>query len=121
MKKFLLIVGMMFSLFAMHANAEQTKRQVYVERSNNTIGTKVHRAPMVLPSVELVFDTDDKSIDIICSCDCDAEVTIYDADGNIVAISDIKETIFVPSLSYGSYYVVIEAAYWHGTATFELY
>lgn len=120
MKKILLIIGIMFSLSAMHANAEQTKRQVYVERSNYTIGTKVHRAPMVLPTVELVYDTDNNSINVICSCECDAEVTIYDADGNIVAISDIKETVFVPSLSYGSYYVVIEAAYWYGTATIEL-
>lgn len=116
MKKILLIIGIMFSLFAMHANAEQTKRQVYVERSNYTIGTKVHRAPMVLPTVELVYDTDNNSINVICSCECDAEVTVYDTAGNIVAISDIGDTIFVQSSNDCSYNVIIEAESWYGTA-----
>lgn len=127
MKKLLLIIGIMIPLFAMHVNAEQTTHQVYVKRndttvgpSNPTIGTKLHRSQMMLPSVELVYDTETNSIDIICSCDCDAEVTIYDAAGNIVAISDIKDTIFVPSSNYCSYSVIIEAESWYGTVTIEL-
>lgn len=37
MKKILLIIGIMIPLFAMHANAEQTKRQISVRQmiSNN--------------------------------------------------------------------------------------
>lgn len=127
MKKLLLIIGIIIPLFAMHVNAEQTTHQVYVKRndttvgpSNPTIGTKLHRSQMMLPSVELVYDTETNSINIICSCDCDAEVMIYDAAGNIVAISDIKDTILVPSLNYGSYNVVIEAESWYGTAKIEL-
>lgn len=116
MKKLMLIIGIIISLFAMPVKAEQTKHKVYVERSNSTIGTKPHRSPMMLPSVEIVYDTDNNSIDILCSHDCDAEVTVYDGDGNIVAISDIKDTIFLPSSNWSSYNVAIEAEFWHGTA-----
>ena len=119
MKKFLLIIGIMIPFFAMHVKAEQTKHQVYVERSNYAIGSKVHRAPMVLPTVELVYDTDNNSINVICSCECDAEVTVYDAAGNIVAMSDIKDTLFMPSSSYGPYSVILEAESWYGTAKIE--
>lgn len=120
MKKILLIIGIVFSLFAMPANAEKTKQQVNVERANHSNSTNVNRVPVALPSIGLVFDTDDRSINITCSCDCDAEVTVYDASGNIVAMSDIKDTIFVPSYSNGPYYVMIEAEYWYGTAIIKL-
>lgn len=120
MKKLLLIIGIVFSLFAFQANAEKTKQEVNVDRTNHPNSTNVNRVPAALPSVGLVFDTDDRSINITCSCDCDAEVTVYDATGNIVAMSDITDTIFVPSSNHGPYYVVIEAEYWYGTATIKL-
>lgn len=120
MKKLLLIIGIVFSLFAMNANAEKTKQEVNVDRTRPAGNTNVNRVPIALPSVGLVFDTDDRSINVTCSCDCDAEVTVYDAAGNIVAMSDIKDTIFVPSSNNGPYYVVIEAEYWYGTATIKL-
>lgn len=117
----MLIMGIMIFLFAMPGKAEQTKHRVYVERSNSTIGTKPHRSPMMLPSVELVYDTDNNSIDIVCSHDCDAEVTVYDGDGNIVAISDINDTIFLPSTNDSFYSVIIEAEHWYGTAEIRQY
>ena len=127
MKKFLLIIGTMIPFFVMHVKAEQTKHQVYVMRNtstagltNPTIGTKPHRSQVILPSLELVYDTDYNSIEIMCSCECDAEVTVYDAAGNIVAISDISDTIFLPSSNYCPYSVIIEAESWYGTAKIEL-
>ena len=126
MKKILLIIGIMIPLFVMHVKAEQTTHQVYVMRTNPdvgpnpTIGTRPHRSQMILPSVELVYDTDNNSINVMCSCECDAEVTVYDAAGNIVAVSDIRDTIFVPSSSYCSYNVIIEAESWYGTAKIGL-
>lgn len=126
MKKFLLIIGIMIPFFAMHVNAEQTTHQVDVVYtnpdvgSNPAIGTNPHRSQIMLPSVELVYDTDNNAIDIECSCECDAEVTVFDATGNIVAISDINDTIFVPSSNNCSYSVIIEAEYWYGTAIIAL-
>ena len=113
--RMLTIIGIMVSLFAFTIKAEKTNHQVYVSRTNPTIGTKVHRAPSMLPSVELVYNTENNSIDIVCSCDCDAEVTVYDATGNIVAVSDIKDTIFLPFMNTSSFNVVIEAEVWYGT------
>lgn len=110
----------MLSLFAVHANAEQTKHEVYVSRTNPTIGTKLHRSQMMLPSVELVYDTETNTINILCSYDCDAEVTVCDATGNIVAISDINEKIFLPSSNLSLYIVTIEAEFWYGTAEISL-
>lgn len=71
MKKILLIVGMMFSLFAMHANAEQTKTTSLC--GAYLLVLKSTEPPMVLPSVELVFDTEDKS-DILCSGSTDIDI-----------------------------------------------
>lgn len=119
MKKLMLIIGIIISLFAMHANAEQTRQQVSLIPTtdiNPTIGSKPHRSLVMLPSVELVYDTDNNSIDIVCSYDCDAEVTVFDAAGNIVAISDIKDTIFIPYTNDSLFNVTIEATYWYGTA-----
>ena len=106
----------MVSLFAINVMAEQTKHQVYVSRTNPSIGTKLHRSTTILPSIELVYDTENNSIEFICSCDCDAEVTIYDATDNIVAISEIKDKIFLPSMNASSFSVAIEADFWYGTA-----
>lgn len=119
MKKLMLFIGILVSLFATQAKAEQTRQQVYVMRTGNTnptIGSKPHRASGMLPSVELVYDTDINSIDIVCSYNCEAEVTVYDEAGNIVAISDIKDTIFIPSTDNSFYSMTIEAEYWYGTA-----
>ncbi|MCM1142222.1 MAG: hypothetical protein NC453_26935 [Muribaculum sp.] len=119
MKKLMFIIGIWLSLFALQAKAEQTKHQVYVTRgnpSNPTIGTKPHRSIVMLPSIELVYDTDNNTIDIVCSCDCDAEVRVLDAAGNIVVISDINDTIFIPSTNNSFYSVIIEAEHWYGTA-----
>lgn len=122
MKKLMLIIGIIISLFAMQANAEQTRQQVSVMRtnpdypSNSIIASKPHRSQTMLPTVELVYDTDNNSIDIMCSYDCEAEVTVFDAAGNIVAISDIKDAIFIPYTNNSFFYVTIEAVYWYGTA-----
>jgi hypothetical protein len=120
MKKIMLILGMMLSLFAVQANAEQTKHEVYVMQTNHSIGTKLHRSPMMLPTVELVYDTENNTIDIACSYNCDAEVTVSDASGNIIAVSDINDTIFLPSSNLSFYSVTIEAEYWYGFAEISL-
>lgn len=118
MKKLLLIFGILISLVAIPAEAEQTKHHVSVtpeNPSNQDIGTRPHRSLMMLPTVEVVYDTENSSIEIMCSSDCDAEVTVYDAAGSIIAMSDIKDTIFVPSNISSFFIVAIEAEYWYGT------
>lgn len=127
MKKILLIMGIIIPFFAVHVNAEQTTHQVNVTHkiptvgsSNTTVGTNLHRSQIMLPSVELVHDTDNNSINIMCSFECEAEVTVFDTTGNIVATSDINDTIFVPSSNNVSYSVIIEAESWYGTAIIAL-
>jgi hypothetical protein len=110
----------MLSLFALQANAEQTKHEVYVMRTNPSIGTKLHRSSMMLPTVELVYDTEVNTIDIVCSYNCDADVTVSDEMGNIVAISDINDTIILPSSNLSFYSVTIEAEYWYGIVEISL-
>ncbi len=119
MKKLLLTFGILFSLFALPTQAEQIRQDIPLTRgnpSNPTIGTKLHRSPVMLPSVELVYDSDNNSFEILCSSDCDAEVTVYDSSGTIIAISDIKATISLPSSNHGHYTITIVADYWYGTA-----
>jgi hypothetical protein len=47
-------------------------------------------------------------------------VTVSDEMGNIVAISDINDTIILPSSNLSFYSVTIEAEYWYGIVEISL-
>ncbi len=96
MKKLMIILGIMIPLFTILANAQKTKQQVYVERTNPTIGTKLHRSPVLKPTQKLELVTDRNSIEVVSSKECKAVVTIYKAADNSVAIADINDTFLVP-------------------------
>ncbi|MEZ3549467.1 MAG: hypothetical protein K1W02_01850 [Muribaculaceae bacterium] len=107
MKKLLLIMGILFSLPTMPAFAGKSTDKATVHRkSNTTIGNSIERAPAQLPSIDIVYDSDNLTIDILSSNDCEASVFVYDVHGNLVdsadsiyAILSIPESITPGSIS----------------------
>lgn len=118
MKKFIFIIGILTSLFAMAAQTEQTRHQAYVQKSNATIGNRPHRAPALLPSVEIVYDSDSHSIVVICSDECEARVEIYDSYGKMINSSNSMSTVlYIPNTSNIEYDIKIVSDFWFATVS----
>lgn len=116
MNKFILIIGILLFLLSKAVHAEQIKYPAYVLKSNSSIGNKLHRIPALLPTVEVLYDSDVRSVTVLCSDDSDAKVTIYDELGNcIVSSNSISDTLYLPKLNTSSYQVRIESAQWYAT------
>lgn len=122
MKKVLLSLGVAMSIFTMSAYAGKTTDRATVHRNTNkSISTGVHRAPSILPIIDVVFDSDDLSIEFISSVECEATVYLYDMFGNLIYISESLNSILnIPESIITNLNIVIEAEYWYATATITI-
>ncbi len=122
MKKLMFIIGIMFSLFTVSASAgKSTDRATVHRRSNTTIGNSLQRSPAQLPSIDVIFDSDNLTIEIISSMDCEASISIYDAYGNLIDFSNSMNTIlYLPETTNQVFYIRIESHNWYATATISV-
>ena len=117
MKKLMLIIGITISLFTMSAYAGQTRAEVY-RWNHESIMNGLERSPARLPTIDIVYDSSSKSIEIISSIDCDATVFIYDMHGNLVESADsLDEILYLSGTTHSVYYIRIESDNWYATAT----
>lgn len=117
MKKFTIILGMFISFHSTIVCAQQTIHQAYVQKSNTTIGNKPHRAPIVLPSVEVIYDSEAHSISVLCSDESSASVQIYDMYGNLIDSSNsLDSVLYIPKTSNVEYIVRIISDNWYAIA-----
>ena len=117
MKKFLLIIGITISLFTMSASAGQTRAEVY-KWNHESIMNGRERTPARLPTIDIVYDSSSKSIEIISSIDCDATVFIYDMHGNLIESADsLDEILYLLGTNTSIFIVRIESSNWYATAT----
>lgn len=111
---------MMFSLLTMSAAEKQTQADVYLW-NHESIRNGRERAPARLPTIDLVYNSDCQSIQIISSMDCDATVFAYDMYGNLIDSADSLDTTLYVSDAYTSQiFISIESTYWYGTAILYL-
>lgn len=120
MKKLIFILGILLSLSTISAYAEQTRAEVYIWNHGSIMNSR-ERAPIRLPTIYIVFDSTDRSIEIHCSAECEATVFLYDMKENLIAVADSLDTVLdVPeSISSGAY-LKIESELWYATATISL-
>lgn len=72
MKKLIFILGILLSLLStMPAYAEQTRAEVYIWNHGDIMNSR-ERSPIRLPTIDIVFDTTDRSIEILCSSESEA-------------------------------------------------
>ncbi len=119
MKKLMLIMGIMISLFTEPVYADRTANKLEVHPwscgSASKLGT---RSPMRLPFIEVIYDSFTKSIEFVSDVDCEATVLIYDMNGNLLEASDsMDDIIYVPSTTSSVFYIRIESVNWYATAT----
>lgn len=90
MKK-LIFIALFLASFNMIASAETRNVLLEFHRGTHPNNTKVDRAPMRLP-IEVVYDSDTSTIEVISSLNQNAEVYIYNANGCIVGYSRALNT-----------------------------
>lgn len=116
MKNLMLIIGVIISLFTMSASAGQTRVEVHRWNHESFKGS-IERAPIHLPTIDIIYESSTHSIEFISSMDCDATIFVYDIHGNIIAMSDsLDDIIYVPSTIGSVLYIRIESDNWYGTA-----
>ena len=117
MKKFLLIIGIMISLFTTSSFAGQTRTEIYTW-GHDSIRNGRERSSACLPIIDIVYDSNSKSIEIISSMDCEATVFIYDTNGNLIDLADSLDVILsVAGTNSLKFIVRIESDLWYATAT----
>lgn len=117
MKKFLLIIGIMISLFTTSSFAGQTRAEIYTW-GHDSIRNGRERSSARLPIIDIVYDSNSKSMEIISSMDCEATVFIYDTNGNLIDLADsLDATLSVAGTNSLKFIVRIESDLWYATAT----
>ena len=115
MKKFLLLIGVLISI-ALQASASKT--EVYMEyrkSGRSTQSTTVRRAPMQLP-IEVVFDSENRQVEISCNDDLEAQVYLCEENGNILDYSSCLNSVLnVPDNYSGVLIIRIESDDWIAT------
>lgn len=113
MKKNLFILWFLISLSAIPIHADKVEKKGDIKYSNTLICSKPHRKPAEKQTIEFIYDTDNRSIEVICSQDCEAITTIFDEVGNIVATSSVTDIITVPESINGNIKILVEANMWY--------
>lgn len=114
MRKFILLFSAIISL-AMPAMAEDTTG-VFIDLhkiGHKENSTEVNRSLMQIPTFEVVYDSDTKTISITSSESQAANVYIYDSNGAVVGYANSLNTT-IQLLSAGSYTIYIEGEGWYG-------
>lgn len=121
MKK-LLLLGIILSLSTKSVCAGTATSQMDVHRKGHpSISETVHRMPAMLPCINMIYDSDARTIEISCMQNYDATVWFYDAFGNVVGFSDSLNTIFnIPQTETEVYNIRVESEEWYAEGTVEL-
>ena len=118
MRKKIILVGLLL-VMAYSAFAEQ--RGVFMEIHRKSIPEKnleVNRAPMRLP-IEVMYDSDTHTITVTGNDSIEAEVFLYNANGNLEDYSSSLSTNFTV-LTSGAYVILIQGDGWYAEGEIEV-
>ena len=114
MRKVILLFSAVF--FALSAVAEDNTTGVFMDiylSGEGGFNTEVNRSLVQVPSMEVVYDADAKTIRITSSEPVEADVYIYDTNGAVVGHADtLNTTIQLPSSDSYTIYIVGDG--WYG-------
>lgn len=114
MRKAILLFSAIIA-FALSAWAENTTG-VFMDfylRGNEESGTMINRSLLQIPTLEVVYNSDTKTIRITSPESQAADVYVYNSNGAIVGYANsFNTTIQLPS--FGSYTIYIEGEGWYG-------
>ena len=114
MRKVILLFSAVF--FALSTVAEDNTTGVFMDIYLSGDGgsiTKVNRSLVQVPSMEVVYDAEAKTIRITSSEPAEVDVYIYDVNGAVVGHADTLDTIIQLPAS-DSYTIYIQGEGWYG-------
>ena len=114
MRNFFLLLSVIVS-FALSAIAKETTGvfMEYHQRGNEESHPKMNRSLVQIPSLEVVYDSERKTVRITSPKSQTANVYIYDNNGAVVGFTNsLNASIQLPSV--GSYTIYIEGEDWYG-------
>lgn len=111
-KVILLFSAVLFALSAVAEDTTEVFMDIYIRGDGGSI-TKVNRSLVQVPSMEVVYDTEAKTIRITSLEPIEADVYIYDANGAVVGHADTLNTVIQLPLS-DSYTIYIVGDGWYG-------
>lgn len=118
MKQLIILAGLLF-MMGQPAFAEQ--RGVFMEfhrKVNPKKNLEVERSLMRLP-IEVMYDSDTHTIVVTGNDSIDAEVFLYNANGNLEDYSSSLSTNFTV-LTSGTYVILIQGDDWYAEGEIEL-
>lgn len=120
MKKLMLIILMIAALMSVHA--ERTTNTATAHKwPNESVSQLGTRAPIYLPVINVIYDSETKTVEFECSIECEASVFLYDAYGNLIDMSDtIDNVIYLPEGCGSVLHVQIESDNWYATTYIDI-
>lgn len=120
-KKSFLLTGALL-LSTMPIFSETTENPADVHRWNTgQLGTSIERAPYRLPSVIVIYDSDNQTIEIECTSDCNASVKVYDMYENQISYADSMDSAIYVGNPHGDTLTVrIESDHWYAVSVIRL-
>lgn len=74
----------------------------------------------MLPCINMIYDSDARTIKISCMQNYDATVWFYDALGNVIGSSDSLNTIFYIPQTETEVYIRAESEKWYAEGEIEV-
>lgn len=112
MKKTIILTWLMLIMAFAAMAAENGVFMEFHRMSKPGKHTQVNRAPMRLPIIEVTYDTDAKTVQVIGDESIDAEVFIYNSVGDLVDYSAYLNTTLSVATS-GIYTICIQGNGWY--------
>lgn len=118
MKKTIILAGLLLFAIAHVALAEKRELPMTFHPGNiSGKDMKVDRSPMRLP-IDVIYDSDTHTVEVIGGGSIDAEVFIYDAAGSLVHYSSSLNTDFIVS-EPASHTIQIQGDGWYAEGYIE--
>ena len=118
MKKFIIVVGLLFTMPHTAVADQQDIPLEYNQKSNPNKNGTVNRAPMHLP-IDVFYDSDTHTIIVIGSDSLNAEVYVHDSTGTRVFHSASLNTNYTFSTP-GTYTIQIQGDGWYAEGEIEV-
>ena len=114
--KFIFTIMLSFVVFQSRADKTDTPAEV-IPLYQESIMTGIERSSFYLPSVNIIYDTETQSMEIVCEQDYNVSISIYDESGNLIILTDLLNIEFqLPKTSAKTYMIIIVSSRWKAIA-----
>lgn len=87
MKRLTLIMGLILSMAFVVSAAQKHVKLEYQRKRHDNAHTGVIRAPERIPDISVIYDSEMCTVEVECEEPIEAEVMLYDANGNTLDYS----------------------------------